>query len=180
MLSENDEYKRLIGHRLEENMKSFKLLFEIKHYGNCISIMCQELDQIIRLLFLLNSTPNNKKQFISSSINDQKWHTVGLDHKKMYVTDEMLLQFSESLTGWDKSIYEFGFSFKSLSNNFNYGSRDPIKSMNEIERNRLYNYIQEYHVKDFPKEFSLDDLKPVLPMILKLISNNLNNYMEKI
>jgi hypothetical protein len=180
MISEKDEYKRMVGHRLEENMKSFKLLFDMKHYGNCISIMCQELDQIIRLLFLLNSTANHKKQFIYSSINNQKWYTTGLDHKRVYVTDDTLLQFSESLTGWDKCIYEFGFSFKNLSNNFNYGSRDPIKSMNETDRNRLHGYVKEYHVKDFPVEYSLEDLIPVLPMIIRLISNNLNNYMELI
>jgi hypothetical protein len=121
MISENDEYKKMINHRLEENIKSFKLLYGIKHYGNCISIMCQELDQIIRLLFLLNSSSNEKKQFINSSINNHKWYIVNSLNKKENITDEMLLKFTETLNGWDKSIYEFGFSFKSLSNNFNYG-----------------------------------------------------------
>jgi hypothetical protein len=180
MISENDEYKKMINHRLEENVKSFKLLYGIKHYGNCISIMCQELDQIIRLLFLLNSSSNEKKQFINSSINNHKWYIVNSLNKKENITDKMLLKFTETLNGWDKSIYEFGFSFTSLSNNFNYGSKDPIKSMNEADRKKLSDYIIEYHIKDFPEDFSLDDLIPVLPMIIKTISSKLKSYMKKI
>jgi len=180
MISQTDEYKKLINHRLEENMKSFKLLFEIKHYGNCISIMCQELDQIIRLLFLLNSIPSERKQFMESSINSQKWYRLNSDNKKEHISDEMLLKFTETLREWDKSIYEFGFSFKSLSNNFNYGSKNPIKSMSEQDREKLHSYITEYHNRDFPDDFTLDDLIPVLPDIIERISTNLQSYMERL
>lgn len=180
MITANDEYKKLIGHRLEENIKSFKLLFEIKHYGNCISIMCQELDQVISLLFLLNSNGYNKKTFIQSSINSQKWYVISKENKKEYVTEEMIVKFAETLSGWDKSIYEFGLSFNSLSKNFNYGSKDPIKSMNDNDREKLYKYIKEFHDKDFPGAFSINELIPVLPMIIKEISSKLNMYMNRI
>jgi|SRR5208282_4151651 len=180
MITQNDEYKKLISHRMQENMKSFKLLFNIKHYGNCISIMCQELDQLIRLLFLLNSNSDEKKQFMYSAINSQRWYIINNENKKEYVTDETLLKFAETLNDWDRSIYEFGFSFNDLSTNFNYGSRDPIKSMNERNRKKLYNYVKEYHVRDFPASFSLDDLIPVLPMIIEEISSKLNKYLERI
>ena len=100
--------------------------------------------------------------------------------KKDYITDEMLVKFADSLSGWDKSIYEFGLSFDSLSKNFNYGSRDPIKSMNDLERDQLYNYIKEYHNIEFKRDFSLNELIPVLPLIIEKISNKLKIYMEKI
>ena len=180
MISPNDEYKKMISHRLEENIKSFKALFDIQHYGNCISIMCQELDQVIRLLFLLNSNSDNKKLFIQSAINSQKWYVVNRENKKEYVTEEMIVQFAETLSGWDKSIYEFGLSFDSLSKNFNYGSKDPIKSMDDNDRNKLYKYIKEYHVKDFPDDFSINELVPVLPIIIKEISSKLNSYMNRV
>lgn len=180
MITQTDEYKKLIYHRLEENIKSFKLLFGIQHYGNCISIMCQELDQIVRLLFLINSTLVERKQFMESSINSHKWFIMNRDNKREFITDEVLEEFTKTLTGWDKSIYEFGFAFKNLSSNFNYGSKDPIKSMNEEDRKKLYNYISEYHIKKFPNDFSLSDLIPVLPLIIEKISINLKSYMERI
>jgi hypothetical protein len=180
MITQTDEYKKMISHRLQENLKSFKLLYGIQHYGNCISIMCQELDQIIRLLFLLNSSPTNRKQFMESSINSHKWYIVNNDFKKEFITDEMLSNFSDTLTGWDKGIYEFGFAFGNLSNNFNYGSKDPIKSMNEIDRKNLSSYISEYHKKDFPSDFTLTDLIPILPGIIDMISTNLQSYLARL
>lgn len=180
MISEKEEYKNLISHRLEENVKSFKLLFGMKHYGNCISIMCQELDQIIRLLFLLNSKVDDQKQYIYSSINNHKWYVTGKDNKKEYITDEVLARYTETLSGWDKSIYDFGLSFKNLTNSFNYGSRDPIKSMNQADREKLHSYIKEYHDSSFAEDFSLDDLIPILPLIIEEISRNLKNYLSKI
>ena len=180
MITPNAEYKKLISHRLKENMKSFKLLYEIQHYGNCISIMCQELDQVINLLFLLNSNKDDKKSFIYSSINNQKWYKTTKENNKVYITEEMIVRFAETLQGWDKSIYEFGLSFNSLSKSFNYGSRDPIKSMTEMDREKLYNYIKEYHNKEFPIHFSLNDLIPVLPLIINEISIKLKDYLDKI
>jgi hypothetical protein len=180
MLSQSDEYKRLIARRLEENMKSFNLLFGIQHYGNCISIMCQELDQMIRLLFLLNKDSTIRKSFMQSSIESHKWHITSKDNKREYITEETLVEFAKSLKGWDRGIYDFGFAFKSLSNNFNYGSKDPIKSMTDSDRANLARYIQKFHVKDFPDTFTIDALIPVLPGIIEVISTNLKSYLEKI
>jgi hypothetical protein len=180
MISENDEYKMLIKHRLSENMKSFKILYDIKHYGNCVSIMCQELNQIMKLLFLLNSNPDDRKLFIHATVNSQKWYTLTRDNKKEYITDEMQIEYAKSLSGWDKSIYEFGLSFNNLSTNLNYGSKDPIKSMSEYDRGKLLSYIQEYHMEELPADFILDDIIPVLPLILEEISNKLQIYLRKI
>jgi hypothetical protein len=142
--------------------------------------MCQELDQIIRLLFLLNSSPSNRKQFMESSVNSHRWYIINSENKKEFLSDEVLLKFAETLSGWNRSIYEFGFSFDKLTNGFNYGSRDPIKGMSELDRSKLSNYICEYHVNDFPNDFTLDDLIPILPMIIEKISIQLKTYMEKI
>lgn len=180
MISQRDEYKQLISHRLKENMKSFELLFGLKHYGNCISIMCQELDQIIRLLFLLNSSPDERKLFMESSINSHKWYRLNKENKKELITEEILMKFTDTLSGWDKSVYRFGFAFNNLSANFNYGSKDPIKSMSDSDREYLSRYICEFHVADFPRDFSLEDLVPVLPSIIKTISSNLQQYLERL
>jgi hypothetical protein len=180
MISSIDEYKKIVLQRLDENRKSFELLFGIKHYGNCISIMRQELDQVIKLLYLLNSTTNEQKQFIESSINNRKWFKVNRDNTKDYITEEVLTTYSETLNGWDKSIYEFGLAFGSLANTFNYGTRDPIKSIGENDKDKIYQYIYEYHNKDFPKDYDLSKLILELPTILNKISIQLQSYMDQL
>jgi hypothetical protein len=180
MISPIDEYKKLVSQRLDENRKSFDLLFGIKHYGNCISIMRQELDQVIKLLFLLNSNKNDQKQFIESSINNHKWFIVNSENKKEIITEDILATYSETLDGWDKSVYEFGLAFGSLANTYNYGTKDPIKSMGENDKEKIYKYISEYHNSNFPKDYDLSKLILELPTILNKISINLQKYMDRL
>jgi hypothetical protein len=180
MISEKEEYSSTIKHHLEENRKSFYILFELKHYGNCIAIMCQELDQIIKILFLLKCEKNDKTNFIRLTVNNQKWYKTDRNEKKVFITDDFLRKYAESFTGWEKSIYNFGFSFKSLSNNLNYFLKNPIISLDESERLKIYEYIREYHEEDFPIDFSIDDLIPVLPLVFNRISEELKVDVNKI
>ena len=175
-----EEYKGLILQRLEENRKSFDLLFGIQHYGNCISIMCQELDQVIKILFLLNRNKSEQRQFIESSINNHRWSLITKDNKKEYISDTVFTEYSNTLKGWDKSIYEFGLAFGNLANTFNYGTKDPIKSMGENDKEKIYKYIKEYHNTTFPIDYDISNLIIELPTILNTISINLKKYIDKL
>jgi hypothetical protein len=180
MISPKEEYKKIVAQRLEENRKSFDLLFGIKHFGNCLSIMCQELDQVIKILFLLNSSKNEQKQYIESSINNHKWFILNVDNKKEYLTEDIFTTFSETLNDWDKGIYEFGLAFGNLAITYNYGTKDPIKSMNDNDKEKIYKYIFEYHNAEFPKDYDLSQLILELPTIFNKISLNLQKYLDRL
>jgi hypothetical protein len=180
MITPIDEYKKIILQRLDENRKSFDLLYGIKHYGNCISIMCQELDQVMKLLFLLNSPKSEQIQYIKASINNQKWFITNKEFKKEYLTEDVFTRYSETLDGWDRSIYEFGLSFGNMATTFNYGTRDPIKSIGENDKEKIRNYIVEYHNKNFPKDYDLGILIIELPTIFNRISVNLQSYINRL
>jgi len=180
MISEKEAYKRLISRTLEENWKSFTILFELKHYGNCISLLCQELDQVIRILYLSKGRMHEKDELISQAINSQKWFHLGADRKKIYITEETISEFATSLEGWEKAIYEFGLAFKSLSSNYNYILKDPIKGLKDGERQKIHAYIVEYHNPDFPADFALANLIPEIKSIFERISENLRLDMEQL
>jgi hypothetical protein len=176
LIPQNVEYNKLITHRLEENWRSFTILFDLKHYGNCISIMCQELDQYIKILFLLKQTKQIRDQLIHNSINDQKWSIINSDNKKEYITDQKLNEFAGNLVGWEARVFQFGCVFKNISNNFNYMLKDPIKSLDDSERALIHEYIREYHDSSFSKDYTITELVPILPMILKEISDSIRKY----
>ena len=52
--------------------------------------------------------------------------------------------------------------------------------MVEADRLKLFNYIQEYHEKEFLNNYTLDDLIPILPRMFEDISIHLQNYMDKL
>jgi len=176
LITSQDQFKRLINKRLQENWKSFNILFDMNHYGNCISIMCQELDQYIRLLFLLKQPQHIRDQLIDNSINDKKWYVVDNDNKKTYIVDKDIEDFAKGLNGWELDIFEFRNIFYKITNNFNYILKDPIKGLNDTERDLIYKYIKEYHDPDFNTDYTIKELVPVLPMIFKKISDNIKGY----
>ena len=166
MKTPQDQLKSIVEKRLSENWKSFRILYKLKHYDNCISIMCQELDQYIKLLYIIKQPYNKKEELINCSINSKKWD----------VLDKDIDLFAKSLTGWDLSIYEFRNIFNKLTINYNYLLRDPLNGINESEKETIYKYINEYHDKEFVRNYSLAELVPVLPRIFDSISDNIKVF----
>ena len=178
MLKPQDEFRKLINKRLDENSKSFSILLELKHYGNCISILCQELDQYIRLLYLLKQPKNIRDQLINNSINNQKWYYLDGYNKKVSISEQDIEDFAKGLNGWEANIFEFRNVFYKITINFNYILRDPIKGLNDTEKDLIYKYIKEYHDSEFKNEYTINDLVPLLPKIFLKISDSIKGYFE--
>jgi hypothetical protein len=174
------EFKQMIRHRLDENWKSFNILLKMNHYGNCISIMCQELDQMIAILFLLNRNEAERKHLLNLSANSHRWYFQNNEDKKQYITEKDLFSFADTLEGWDKDIYEFGLSFNKLSINYNYLMKDPIIGMNDSDKKKIFTYINKYHDTNFPLKFKLMELVPLLEEVFYRITENIGIYLEKL
>jgi hypothetical protein len=170
MITPKKQLMNIVEKRLNENWKSFSILLKMEHYGNCISIMCQELDQYIKLLYLVKQPYNIQEQLISCSINDKKWNIV----------DQDIENFAKTLTGWEADIYEFRNIFYRITINFNYLLRDPIHGLNESERKIIHDYIKEYHDQSIQNDYTIKELIPVFPMIFQKISDSINDYFGKI
>ena len=169
MKTPQDQLKSIVEKRLGENWKSFRILYKLKHYDNCISIMCQELDQYIKLLYILKQPYDKKEHLINCSINSKKWD----------VLDQDIDLFAKSLTGWDLAIYEFRNVFNKLTINYNYLLRDPLNGINESDKESIFKYINEYHDNEFTRNYSLAELVPVLPMIFNRITDNIKCYFSE-
>ena len=178
MISLDEEYRKLVIRRLEENHKSFDILFELKNYGNCISILCQELDQYIHMLYLLKQPQDIRDRYIANSINDQKWYSLSADNKKKYVTDEDIDNFAMTLNGWELGIFHFKKAFNDISKNFNYMLKDPIKGLDRCEKNVIFRYIKEYHDPSFSTEYTISEFIPKLPMVFKKVADSIHRYFN--
>jgi len=117
-----------------------------------------------------------KDQLLSNSINDQKWYIVGSDNKKVYIVDKDIEDFAKELKGWEFDIFEFRNVFYKVNNNFNYILKDPIKGLNDSERELIYKYVKEYHDPEFKNDYTIKELVPVLPIIFKRIADNIKDF----
>ena len=55
-MSSTERFCQLLRKRSEENKNSFEVLFRNRLYGNCFSVLRQELDSMVNVIYLLNET----------------------------------------------------------------------------------------------------------------------------
>lgn len=148
----------------------------MKHYGSCISLLCQELNQVVRVLYLLNIAPDERNRLIEFTLNDKKWYIAEANRKKKYITEETFSVFTNSFGGWEKAICEFGESFKTVSGSLTHPMKDPVTALQADERDKIHRYITSYHDRNFPANFTIDELTPMLPVVFDRIAESLRAY----
>jgi hypothetical protein len=126
------QFYDIVLRRSQENFKSFELLYQNGLYGNCVSILRQELDSYLRVLFL--KVAHKRTLFMHQTLNGIKWHYFE-DGKKHTVTDRMILDSLDWTTsGWERMVYDLGCAFIHLSNFHNYATENPFQTLSKIKK----------------------------------------------
>jgi hypothetical protein len=106
-----DKFIEIVKFRSAENSKSINLLFDNGIIGNCISILRQELDSFIRVIYLGKLGDMNERQrLMGLSINGQEWNELTINGKLRKITDRDMVNFANVLFGYISYVY------KALSN----------------------------------------------------------------
>jgi hypothetical protein len=93
--------------------------------GQMVSILRQELDSLVRVIFLLAQTDRAyRTKLIEASVSGKKWTANG---PRRQITDREMIDLADTLHGWTKSVYSFGCAFIHLSSLHDYRMRDPLQ-----------------------------------------------------
>ena len=126
------DFIELIKKRSDENEKSMNALFEQQLIGNCISILRQELDTFIRIIYLgLEPNLAEKERLMKSTLNGEKWKSLTVNNKLKNVTDREMVDLSTQVKGYVEYVYKFGCSFIHLSDYHNYKKENPFEKLME-------------------------------------------------
>ena len=169
------QFCMIIQKRSEENDKSIKLLYKQKLYGNCISILRQELDSMVRVPFLLSQEQEIRQCLIQQTLNNEKWK-IG----KKQIKDFELINNILNLHGWAKNVYMFGCSFIHLSMFHCYSEQDPFENLSTEELKAIKNFMVQYH--NFPQNNQINfiTMKPYILDIFDKISSNLQCSLQNL
>lgn len=162
------QFCEIVRKRSEENSKSIKLLYENKLYGNCISILRQELDSMVRVLFLLSQKQETRQVLIQQTLDNEKWHI-----ERKQIRDIELINNVLHLYGWARNVYMFGCSFSHLSVFHYYSEQDPFEKLSTEELKVIKNFMVQYH--NFPQynQINFVTMKPYILDIFDKIRGNL-------
>lgn len=146
--------------------------------GQMISVLRQELDSLVRVVFLLAQDDREyRHRLIEDSVSGRRWQR---SHSTQAVTDREMVDLTDRLHGWTKSVYAFGCAFIHLSSFHDHQTRDPLKQVSETERTAILEHLRHYHGGPHGASPRFSDIVPFLPKVFTKIADNLECYVKQV
>lgn len=168
-------FTRQILSRSSDHKRAMQVLAAANIPSQMMAILRQELDSMVRVIYLLSQEPSRRTILIEASVNGQLWMQ---SNGRGRVTDREMVELAQQLQGWTRSVYTFGCAFIHLSNLHDYNDRHPMPQLPAEEREAILDHCRHYH--GGPVGSAFIDLLPYLPRVLEKVSGNLECYLEQL
>lgn len=175
------QFIELVKSRSEENRLSLNNLYENRLLGNCVSILRQEIDTFIRIIYLGHlSSVQERERLINLTFNDEKWNALTLNNKLKNITDKDMLDIASDVKGYVQYLYKFGCGFIHLSNYHNYKIENPFDRLSLSEQIDIKFYLNQYHGFPLENDLTIETIEYLIPAIFNKISQNMLYYNEQL
>jgi len=178
-MTPTEQFCKILRERSAEHISAGRLMHLNGHYGQLISILRQELDSLVRTIFLLSKDLNLRAHFINQTLQNIKWT---LPNSKTVVTDKQMVDLANTLHGWTNSVYKLGCAFIHLSPMADYKNTNPFQQLPKNEITNIKIHLNNYHGFNLSDDLNMTTIRLYLPMVLDKVSNNLEcyiGYLEK-
>ena len=146
--------------------------------GQMVSVLRQELDSLVRVVFLLAQADRAYRQrLIAESVSGRRWKA---PNSKKVVTDREMVDLTDTIHGWTKSVYAFGCAFIHLSSFHDHNARDPLDQVSEGERKAILDHLRHYHGGPSGSSPRFNEVVLYLPMVFTKIADNLECYVKQL
>lgn len=177
-MSDLEMFCRQVRARSYENAEAIALLHRGGVTSQVVSVLRQELDSMVRVIFLLSiDDMAYRERLIKDSVEGRRWKTK--DGKKN-ITDKEMVDLANTLHGWTASVYKFGCAFIHLSNLHDHNDRDPTDGLAAVEKADLLHYLRYYHGGPTEQDPKMRHIVPLLPSVFQKIASNLEWYIKSL
>jgi hypothetical protein len=174
-MTSTEQFCQILRERSAEHLSAGRLLYSNKLFGQIISILRQELDSLVRTVFLLSKDLNIRGHFISQTLQNTKWT---LPNSRTVVTDRQMVDLTDTLHGWTNSVYKLGCAFIHLSPLVDYKNGNPFQQLTHSEITDIKQHLHNYHGFNLTDDLNMTTISPYLLKVLDKVSSNLECYIE--
>jgi len=174
-MTDTEKFCQILKERSNEHISAGKLLFDNGHFGQLIAILRQELDSLMRVVFLLSKDLATRQHFISQTLQNVKWT---LPNSKTVVTDRQMVELTKELYGWTNSVYKLGCAFIHLSPMADYKNNNPFQQLKQDEINDIKQHLHSYHGFSLFELLNMETVSPYLFKVLEKVTGNLGCYID--
>ncbi|MDR6195957.1 hypothetical protein [Siphonobacter sp. SORGH_AS_0500] len=171
------KFCKILRDRSLENREAGQILFERQLYGQLLSIIRQELDSQVRIIFIANNDTETREHYINQTLCNERWTRPNSSAK---ITDKQMVDFANNLNYWTQSVYKLGCAFIHLSPLAIYKDENPFSNLKPHEIEDIKQHLHEYHGFSLADDLTLENTKGYLLLVLNKISNDLNNRITSL
>lgn len=175
-MTNKEQFCRIIRERSKEHKTAINLMLQNKLYGQAISIVRQELDSMVRVIYLLDESELSvREHFIAQTLNNRKW---ALPNSKTIITDRHMVDLANTLFGWTQSVYKLGCAFIHLSPMNDYKNENPFSQLAQDEIDDIREHLNSYHGFPLTNDLTMNTVTPYLLRVFTKVSDNLEYYIS--
>jgi hypothetical protein len=180
MDTNTETFCRMIRNRSDENRRAIRCFDRISEVlSPAMAILRQELDSMIRVIYLLGIRDiAERKRLISSTLQGKKWKVWTDRGKWTDVTDRRMVDFAQQLQGWTQSVYRFGCAFVHLSDFHNHIAENPLDKLETAERQNVLFHMRYYHGGPCDDNPKMAEFASYVPQVFGKIADNLDCYLK--
>ena len=176
-MTSTEQFCRILRERSAEHKSAGQLLFGNNLYGQIMSILRQELDSMVRTIFLLDKDLATRQHFINQTLTNLKWTQ---PNSRTTITDRQMVDLANRLYGWTNSVYKLGCAFIHLSPMADYKNENPFLQLPSNEINDIKQHLHNYHGFPLTSDLNMATISPYLLRVLTKVSDNLECYIVKL
>lgn len=161
--------------RSAQNRDAVSVLAARRLKGHVVGVLRQELDSLIRAIYLLSISDIEERERLARGIvasGELRRPTGGR------IQDRQMLDLANRLHGWAEYVYKFGCAYLHLSHLHDTGGADPFRGIADEERADILRYLRHYHHAPHTDDPTFEDIEPILPLVLQKITSNLEHYIH--
>lgn len=181
MKTATEKFCELVLERSREHADAFECLCQVPAplIAPSFGILRQELDSMVRVIFLLSIIEiDERRRLIQSTLDGSLWQVATEKGKIRKVTDREMVELAQHLQGWTQSVYKFGCAFIHLSNFHNHLAQNPLETISDKERKDVLAHLRAYHGGPHNDHLDMAALVEYLPRIFEKIRCNLKYYVD--
>jgi len=173
-----DTFCRMVRQRSAENAQAMHLLFTAGLLANCMSTLRQEVDSLVRTIYLLaTSDPSRREELLRDAARGMMWKR---ENGHGRVTDREMVDLATRLRGWTASVYKFGCGFIHLSRYHDYNTTDPLSLVSDEDRRSILDHMRYYHGGPESEHPTFEELARYIPRVFEKIRSNLECYVKNL
>lgn len=175
------KFIEIVKSRNRENTVSIRVLYENGVIGNCISILRQELDSFIRVIYLGKlGDVDERQRLMQMTIDGEEWNELTINGRFRKIRDRDMVNFANQLFGYINYVYKFGCGFIHLSINHDFINENPFETLGEYDRASIVAYLNQYHGYPVENELTIENFRPFIIQVYEKVSSNMLYHLDEL